>query len=48
MIWHMIEQLLQKGITWMAKRYVWRKVRKISAISVCVRACITRVGVMFD
>lgn len=30
MIWHMIEQLLQKGITWIAKRYVWGKVRKIS------------------
>lgn len=29
MIWYVIKQLLQKGFTWLAKRYVWRKVCKI-------------------
>jgi hypothetical protein len=29
MIWHFIEQLLQKGFKWLFNRYAWRQVRKI-------------------
>jgi len=41
MIRHVIEQLLQKGITWITKKYIWRQVRKISATMVCqiVKVC---------